>query len=81
MMTVTRDDILAELRKARAPVEEGLTMQEIADTLGLSLCSTWRRMRALLKAGEWRYVPVKRANVTGAVKMIPGYQPVKTKRK
>lgn len=81
MMTVTTTEILAELRKAAIKIEDGATAQEIAEALGIHEQQVWRKMRGWIKAGEWRYVPVKRMTVTGILRTVPGYQPVKAKRK
>lgn len=81
MMTVTTTEILAELRKAAVRIEDGATAQEIAEALGIHEQQVWRKMRGWIRAGEWRCVPVKRQNVAGVVRTVPGYQPVKAKRK
>lgn len=73
----TRDEILAELRKAQCPVEDGLTTREVAAALKVSEAKASRMIGKWILAGEWEFVRVERVKRTGVICPQPGYRPVK----
>lgn len=74
--TVTTSDILEAIRQAQAkgPRQDGFTVRELGEALGLGPEPTRKRLRVLWEAGQIESVRVIRPYMDGRISEVPGYR-------
>lgn len=78
-LDTTIDDWRAEMGRLQ-PNDPGLSMVEIADEIGMSLSTTCRKIRHLLKSGKCKQGFAIRTDAIGRRQRIPVYQLIPEKK-
>jgi len=68
------DDLLRALEEAQGHEEQGVTSQELADSIGWSTKRVLRRLHELKASGRLEIVKMYRQNIVGVTTLRSGYR-------